>query len=169
MNGSHSYTLYRTFKIFKKQRGKTSPRGYKTFFVLISAEREILNAHKYKNIKKFSFCQLDERTAPRTALWIRSVEARGETSLGEWEHNNNNKLLSGPYKARMLFILLINAKMPTIADETTLVSPHTRQTLHFSRCCKLPCEFFEAGKSVLFICRQRIRWAHDNKTIMNQR
>ena len=33
------------------------PRGYKTFFMLNSAEHEILNAHKYKNIKKFSFFQ----------------------------------------------------------------------------------------------------------------
>ena len=31
------------------------PRGYKTFFVLNSIEHEILNAHKYKNIKKFGF------------------------------------------------------------------------------------------------------------------
>ena len=31
---------------------KTRPRGYKTFFVLNSVEHEILNAHKYKNIKK---------------------------------------------------------------------------------------------------------------------
>ena len=31
----------------------TWPRGYKTFFVLNSVEHEILNAHKYKNIKKF--------------------------------------------------------------------------------------------------------------------
>ena len=30
------------------------PRGYKTFFVLNSVEHEILNAHKYKNIKKSS-------------------------------------------------------------------------------------------------------------------
>ena len=30
-------------------------RGYKTFFMLNSVEHEILNAHKYKNIKKFSF------------------------------------------------------------------------------------------------------------------
>ena len=30
------------------------PRGYKTFSMLNSAEHEILNAHKYKNIKKFS-------------------------------------------------------------------------------------------------------------------
>ena len=33
------------------------PRGYKTFFMLNSVEHEILNAHKYKNIKKFSFFQ----------------------------------------------------------------------------------------------------------------
>ena len=33
--------------------GKTLPRGYKTFFVLNSVEHEILNAPKYKNIKKF--------------------------------------------------------------------------------------------------------------------
>ena len=30
-------------------------RGYKTFFMLNLAEHEILNAHKYKNNKKFSF------------------------------------------------------------------------------------------------------------------
>ena len=29
-------------------------RGCKTFFMLNSAEHEILNAHKYKNIKEFS-------------------------------------------------------------------------------------------------------------------
>ena len=34
------------------------PRGYKTFFMLNSIEREILNAHKYKNIKKFVFFRL---------------------------------------------------------------------------------------------------------------
>ena len=33
--------------------GQARPRGYKTFFVLNSVEHEILNAHKYKNIKKF--------------------------------------------------------------------------------------------------------------------
>ena len=31
------------------------PRAYKTFFILNSVEHEILNAHKYKNIKKFVF------------------------------------------------------------------------------------------------------------------
>ena len=35
--------------------GFSRPRGYKTFFVLNSVEHEILNAHKYKNIKKFGF------------------------------------------------------------------------------------------------------------------
>ena len=31
------------------------PRGYKTFSMLNSVEHEIINAHKYKNIKKFGF------------------------------------------------------------------------------------------------------------------
>ena len=31
------------------------PRGDKTFFMLKSVEHEILNAHNYKNIKKFGF------------------------------------------------------------------------------------------------------------------
>ena len=31
------------------------PRGYKTFFMLNSADHEILNAYKYKNIEKFGF------------------------------------------------------------------------------------------------------------------
>ena len=32
----------------------TRPRGYKTFFILNSVEHEILNAHKYENIKKLN-------------------------------------------------------------------------------------------------------------------
>ena len=32
-------------------------RGYKTFFMLNSGDHEILNAKKYKNIKKFSYFQ----------------------------------------------------------------------------------------------------------------
>ena len=32
-------------------------RGYKTFFMLNSTEHEILNAHKYENMKKSSFFQ----------------------------------------------------------------------------------------------------------------
>ena len=34
---------------------QTRLRGYKTFFLLNSVEHEILNAHKYKDIKKFDF------------------------------------------------------------------------------------------------------------------
>ena len=33
---------------------ETRPRGYKTFFMFNSDEHEILNAHKYKSIMKFS-------------------------------------------------------------------------------------------------------------------
>ena len=33
------------------------PRGYKTFFMLKSVEHEILNADRYKYIKKFGFFQ----------------------------------------------------------------------------------------------------------------
>ena len=36
---------------------ETWPRGYKTFSMLNSVEHEILNAHKYKNIKIFIFSQ----------------------------------------------------------------------------------------------------------------
>ena len=32
------------------------PQGYKTFFMLNSVEHEILNAHRYKNIKKLCVC-----------------------------------------------------------------------------------------------------------------
>ena len=41
--------------MFKRavSRNESWPRGYKTFFVLNSVEHEILNAHKYKNTKKF--------------------------------------------------------------------------------------------------------------------
>ena len=34
---------------------KTGPEAIKLFFMLNSTEHEILNAHKYKNIKKFVF------------------------------------------------------------------------------------------------------------------
>ena len=39
-------------------RTKARPRGYKTLFMLNSAEQEILDAHEYKNIKKFGFFRL---------------------------------------------------------------------------------------------------------------
>ena len=46
----NSYFINMTFVVVLQV---ARPRGYKTFFVLNSVEHEILNAHKYKNIKKF--------------------------------------------------------------------------------------------------------------------
>ena len=40
-----------------KTNKKIMLRGYKKIFMLNLAEHEISNTHKYKNIKKFSFCQ----------------------------------------------------------------------------------------------------------------
>ena len=42
----------------KPKEGINWPRGYKTFFVLNSIEHENLNAHKYKNIKKFGILKV---------------------------------------------------------------------------------------------------------------
>ena len=43
----------RDIKILQLRRFLPPGQGYKTFFMLSSVEHEILNAHKYKNIKKF--------------------------------------------------------------------------------------------------------------------
>ena len=51
MNG---YIFISLSAIFTKEN---RPRGYKTFFVLNSVEHEILNVHKYDNIKKFNIFQ----------------------------------------------------------------------------------------------------------------
>ena len=51
-------TLYKSLTPVEKVPVKLNwGLDYKTFFMLISAGHEILNAHKYKNIKKFSFFQ----------------------------------------------------------------------------------------------------------------
>ena len=39
---------------------ETSPRGYKTFFMLHSLQHEISNAHMYKNVKNFGFLGSDK-------------------------------------------------------------------------------------------------------------
>ena len=44
----HDYVLF-------SDNNRTWPRGYKTFSMLNSVKLEILNAHNYKNIKKFGF------------------------------------------------------------------------------------------------------------------
>ena len=44
---------YQVLKTKEKETHKAAwPRDYKTFFMLNSVEHEILNAHKYKNIKE---------------------------------------------------------------------------------------------------------------------
>ena len=64
----HMYDIFISFSLlllfrpnlsFNTREGDsyTRARGYKTFFVLNLVEHEISNAHMYKNIKKFSFCQ----------------------------------------------------------------------------------------------------------------
>ena len=42
---------------FSEINDQLRARDYKTFFMLISTDHEILNAHEYKNINKFSFFQ----------------------------------------------------------------------------------------------------------------
>ena len=44
-------------QLLKTNDISTRARGYKTFFMLNSAEHEILNAHKHQNIKKLSIFQ----------------------------------------------------------------------------------------------------------------
>ena len=43
------------YSIFTAINQETWPRGYKTFFMLNSAEHKNFNARKYKNIKKSAF------------------------------------------------------------------------------------------------------------------
>ena len=44
-------------RIISLDKMKAGPEVIQVFFMLSSAENEILNAHKYKNINKFSFFQ----------------------------------------------------------------------------------------------------------------
>ena len=49
------------YGIANKTHSKSWPRGYKTLFMVNSVEHKILNAHKYKNRRKFSiFLGLDK-------------------------------------------------------------------------------------------------------------
>ena len=49
--------LILTLLCFQDDTNFSCARGYKTFFMLNSANHEIVNAHKYKNIKKLSISQ----------------------------------------------------------------------------------------------------------------
>ena len=54
-------------------------QGYKTFFMLNSAEHEILNAHKYKNIKEFSFFSGSDK--PRMLFFL-FIDVKMPTIVG---------------------------------------------------------------------------------------
>ena len=58
---------------------QSGPRGYKTFFMLNSAEHEILNAHKYKDIKKFGLFLGSDK--PRM-LFFQLINVKMPTILG---------------------------------------------------------------------------------------
>ena len=55
------------------------PRGYKTFSMLNSAEHEILNVRKYKNIKKF--CLFWGADKPRM-LFFQLINVKMPTTVG---------------------------------------------------------------------------------------
>ena len=78
----------------------TRPRGYKTFFMLNSIEHEILNAHKYKNIKKYGsdkhrmlFFPLINVKMP-TIVGILTFMSTKKIMLSWVEHEKN--ITSGP-------------------------------------------------------------------------
>ena len=48
-------------------------RAYKTFSMLNSAEHEILNAHKYKNIIKFSFLGSDKTSVMYKTIFVINI------------------------------------------------------------------------------------------------
>ena len=54
-------------------------RGYKTFFVLNLVEHGILNAHKYKNIKKFTF--FSDSDKPRMLFFL-LIRVKMPTNVG---------------------------------------------------------------------------------------
>ena len=58
---------------------ETRSRGYKTFFMLNSVEHEILNAHKYINIKKFAIFLGSDK--PRT-LFFPHIHVKMPTIVG---------------------------------------------------------------------------------------
>ena len=49
--------LFAPLNILSSVHHQIRARGYETFFMLSSAEHEILNVYKYKNIKKLSIFQ----------------------------------------------------------------------------------------------------------------
>ena len=79
-------------------------RGYKTFYMLNSAEHRILNAHKYKTIKKFIFLGSNQ---PRTLFFL-LINVKTPTNVGTlifisrekfmlcWVEHEKSFITSGP-------------------------------------------------------------------------
>ena len=75
-----TYTKYRNCTNVHGRKGgnvlantldyQSRPWGYKTFSMFKSAEHEILNVHKYKNIMKFSFFRLSNKPLMQFFLLI---------------------------------------------------------------------------------------------------
>ena len=77
--GKKLLLLFYYFSIGRRLGFSTWPRGYKTVFMLNSIEHEILNAHKYKNIKKFSFFSGSDK--PRI-LFFPLINVKMPTNVG---------------------------------------------------------------------------------------
>ena len=65
---------------------KNWPQGYKTFFMLSSTKHEILNAHKYKNIKKLSFF-ISDTDKPRLLFLLAMLKCQ---QLSELENDSES-------------------------------------------------------------------------------
>ena len=69
----------------------TRPHGYKTFFMLNSAEHEILNAHKSENIKKLSIFLGSDK--PRMLFFL-LINVKMPTVVGILTFMSRKKFLS---------------------------------------------------------------------------
>ena len=87
------------------------PRGYKTFFMHNSVEHEILNAHKYKNIKKFVFFLGSDK--PRI-LFFPLINVRMPTIVGISTFMSRKNFMSWAWKKfynlGACFVLFCNLK-----------------------------------------------------------
>ena len=97
------------------------PRGYKTL-VMLSSVDEILNAHKYKNINKFSFSGAIS-IRPRGYKTLFMLNSGDEIlNAHKYKKKSVNSAFWGSDKPRMLYSPLIIVKMPTIVGILTCMS-----------------------------------------------
>ena len=73
--------------LFQTKHKPIRAQGYKTFFMLNLAEHEILNAHKYKNIKKFSIFQ------DHISLFFLLINVEMPTTVGILTFMNRKKFM----------------------------------------------------------------------------